>query len=144
MTDMTLDEAIAAALKLNQQVEKQGTNAVFDNLEKAVVEFHNEGYPLESIMPQGSAAALGFSLRAVDGKSFFDVYAGLVREKLCATDGEFNKLIKSGIHSSVGAVLTAIVTALGIPGIALGIMIPMAVLIANTGLDAFCEVTKDR
>jgi hypothetical protein len=47
------------------------------------------------------------------------------------------------MDSSVGAILTALVTSLGIPVIALGVMIPVAVIIANTGLETFCELTKD-
>ena len=66
----------------------------------------------------------------------------MIRKNLCAPGGEFNKLIKSGLNTSVGAVLTAIVTSLGIPFVALGVIIPIAVIIANTGLDAFCEINK--
>jgi hypothetical protein len=102
-----------------------------------------EGYPLESVIPQGEEAGLGFSLQSADGRTFFQIYSKLIRKSLCAPDGEFNKLIKSGLNTSVGAVLTAIVTSLGIPIVALGIMVPIAAVIANTGVDAFCTLTEE-
>jgi hypothetical protein len=52
-------------------------------------------------------------------------------------------LIKSGLNTSVGAILTTIITALGIPIVALGILVPIAVIIADTGLEAFCEFTSE-
>ena len=143
MSEMTMDEAIEAAIKLKQDLGDAGLAAAYPALEKAVRAFEEEGYPLDAIVPQGADAKLGFSLKTADGRTFFQVYSTLIRKSLCAPGGEFNKLIKSGINSSVGAVLTAIVTSLGIPLLALGVVIPIAVIIANTGLDAFCEINKE-
>lgn len=140
MTTMTMDQAIQSAIKLNENVGKDDVAFAYPELEEAVQAFENEGYPLESIIPQGEDARLGFSLRSADGRTFFEIYSSLIRKSLCTPDGEFNKLIKSGLNHSVGAILTVIVTSLGIPIVALGIMIPIAVIIANTGLDAFCEL----
>jgi hypothetical protein len=139
MPEMSMDEAIQAAIRLKEST----ADAAYPELEKAIRDLQDEGYPIEAIVPSDADARLGFSLKTADGKRFFDVYSKLIRKSLCAPGGEFNKLIKSGINSSVGAVLTALVTALGIPLLALGVMIPVAVLIANTGLDAFCEINKE-
>jgi hypothetical protein len=139
MPEMSMDEAIQAAIRLKEST----ADAAYPELEKAIRDLQDEGYPIEAIVPSDADARLGFSLKTADGKTFFDVYSKLIRKSLCAPGGEFNKLIKSGINSSVGAVLTALVTALGIPLLALGVMIPVAVLIANTGLDAFCEINKE-
>jgi hypothetical protein len=143
MSEMSMDEAIQAAIKLKDEISQTDASAAYPELEKAIRTLESDGYPIESIIPQGADAQLGFMLRSADGKTFFQVYSTLIRKNLCAPNGEFNKLMKSGINSSVGAVLTAIVTALGIPLIALGVVIPIAVLIANTGLDAFCEINKE-
>lgn len=142
MPEMTLDEAIEAAIRLKQDLGDSDTAAAYPELEKAVQALEDEGYPIDAIIPQGADAALGFSLRAADGRTFFNIYSKLIRKSLCAPGGEFNKLIKSGLNSSVGAVLTVIVTSLGIPLVALGVVIPIAVIIASTGLDAFCEMTE--
>src|SRR5262245_59690369 len=115
MAAQTLDQAIQAAIKLNEDVGKKGVAAAYSELEDAVRAFEGAGNPLESIIPQGGDAQLGFSLRSADGKSFFDIYSRLLRKQLCTRQGEFNKLIRSGIDSSVGAVLTSIVVGLGIP-----------------------------
>lgn len=141
MTTMTLDQAIQSAINLNEKVRRTGVSSAYSELEKAVQAFENEGYPVEAIIPHGEATSLGVK---ASGRTFFEIYSGLIRKNLCAPDGEFNKLIKSGVNSSVGAVLTAIVTSLGIPLVALGIMIPIAAIIANTGLDAFCELTEEK
>lgn len=138
-----MDQAIRQALELNEVVARDGTGAAYLGLEQAMKVFQQQGYPLESIVPGGGGAALGFSIKGLSGQAFFDTYAKLLRKNLCAPNGEFNKLIRSGLSSSVGAVLTAIVTALGVPLVALGVMIPIAVILAHTGLDAFCAVTDE-
>lgn len=144
MAEMTMDEAIEAAIKLKASLGESGSDAAFPELERAVQAFEAEGYPLEAIIPQGADNTLRFSLRSADGKTFFQVYSSLLRKNLCTPGGEFNKLIRSGLNSSVGAILTAIVSSLGIPLVALGVVIPVAVIIADTGLDAFCEMTEPK
>jgi hypothetical protein len=139
---LTLSQAIESAEALSRNVRPASDAAAYEALEQSLRAFANEGYPVESIIPHGTEATLGFSLRTVDGRTFFEVYGTLLRRKLCTEDGEFSKLMRSGVNSSVGAILTAIVAALGIPVAALGVMVPVAVIIANTGLDAFCEITK--
>ena len=141
MPEMTLDEAIDAATRLESQLDER---ALYPELEKAVLAFEDEGYPIESIIPQGTDSRLGFSLRAADGRTFFDIYSKLLRNSLCSPKGEFNKLIKSGLSkASAGAVLTTIVSSLGIPAVALTVIVPVAVIIAKIGLDGFCELTKE-
>jgi hypothetical protein len=140
MAEMTLDEAMKAAIDLKARTSEAD---LYPELEKAIRQFTQDGYPIESIVPRGTDARLGFTLKSSDGKTFFQVYAKLLRKSLCSPGGEFNKLIKSGINTSAGAVLSAIVSALGIPLVALGVIIPVAVIIANTGLEAFCELSQD-
>jgi hypothetical protein len=137
---MEMDQAIREAMKLNEAVGQSGMHTAYAGLENALKQFENDGYPIESIVPGGQSGGLNFSGKSMNGNAFFDVYAKLIRKSLCAKDGEFNKLIKSGLSSSVGAVLTAIVTALGIPLVALGVMVPIAVILTHTGLEAFCAI----
>jgi hypothetical protein len=143
MTEPAMDQAIKDALRLHQTVGQTSLDTAYTELQQAIRAFEQEGYPLESIIP-GQADGQGFALARADGRSFFDIYARLIRNNLCGNDGQFNKLVKSGVNTSVGAILTAIVTTLGIPTVAFGIMIPIAVIIANTGIDAFCEWTADK
>jgi len=144
MKELTLDQAIQAAIELNKNVSEKGLAVGFSELEKAVQDFESEGYPIQTIIPQGEDASLGFSLKRADGKKFWEIYSDLIRKSLCNSGGELHKLIGSGISTSVGAVLTAIVSGLGIPVVALGVMIPIAVIIINTGLDAFCAMADKK
>jgi hypothetical protein len=137
-----IDDALERANKLDETVRKSGISVAYGELDRALSAFKKVA-PLEALIPSGEEARLGFSLRALDAGRFFDVYSGLLRKSLCTPEGEFRKLIRAGMDSSVGAILTALVTSLGIPVIALGVMIPVAVIIANTGLETFCELTKD-
>ena len=138
--EMTLDQAITEAIALKQKVEREGINAGFSALDSAVKAFENEGIPIDVLIPQGQETSLAFSFKS---EAFWPTYRDLLRNRLCDEEGELYKLVSSGISTSVGAVLTAIVTALGIPRIALGVMIPIAVIIVNTGVDAFCAITED-
>jgi hypothetical protein len=143
MPEMTMDEAIQAATNLKEQLADKDLAAAYPELEKALHAFEEEGYPIESILPQGTDFSLGFALKTADGKTFYQVYSKLICKNLCGPGGEFNKLIKSGVSTSVGAVLTAVVTSLGIPLLALPVIAPVVAIIANTGLDAFCEMVKE-
>lgn len=137
-----MDEAIQAATNLKAQLADKDVAAAYPELEIALHAFEEAGYPIESILPQGADSALGFSLKTADGKTFYQVYAKLIHKSLCGPGGEFNKLIKSGLSTSVGAVMTAIVTSLGLPLLALPVIVPIVAIIANTGLDTFCEMVK--
>ena len=140
MPDMTMDEAIQAATQLDASLDEPG---LYPELEKAIRAFEADGYPIESIIPREDTR-LGFALKSADGRTFFQIYAKLIRKSLCSPEGEFNKLIQSGLSKAgAGAVLTAIVTALGIPTVALAVIVPVAVIIARTGLDAFCEINSE-
>ncbi|MBN1618339.1 hypothetical protein JW887_03285 [Candidatus Dojkabacteria bacterium] len=141
MKELTLDQAIKEAIELNERVEQNGLDTGFTALNDAIKAFEDEGYPVDVLIPQGQEVGLGFSFQS---KDFWPIYSDLLRHKLCDPEGELNKLVKSGISTSVGAVLTAIVSALGIAGIALGVMIPIAVIVVNTGIDAFCAATEER
>jgi len=61
-----------------------------------------------------------------------------VRANLCASDGEFAKMMAAGLQGSVGAIVASLATALALPVAALGLLVPMAVLIVHSGLEAFC------
>ena len=139
---MTLDRAIRAADQLAARVQRDGVQPAYSELEEAVRKFQEEGYPIDSILPLGADSRLGFSLRNADGKSFFDAYSAMLRKCLCGADGGFNKLARSGVSASVSAVLSSMVKSLGIPSAAMGVMIPVAVIIAKVGVDVFCDVTR--
>jgi hypothetical protein len=139
---LTFEEAERAAGDLAEQVKQKGLAPAFAELENALLQFGEAGNPIDTIVP--ASAKLGFSLtRARDGKSFWDVYSEVVREELCKKDGELQKLVKAGLSGSTGAILTAVMTGLGLPGVALAIAIPIAAILAAKGVDAFCRFTEE-
>lgn len=143
MAPANLDEAIRSAESLQNSVSAGGIDVAYHELEKSLVEFESQGYPIDSILLQEEPGTLGFAKKlkkTKEGKSFWQLYKEMIKKRLCQKTGELNKLIKSGIHASVGAVLTAIVAGLGLPGAALVVLIPIAVIIFNTGIDAFCAM----
>jgi hypothetical protein len=142
MAELTLDQAIQSAIELNEEVDKKGLDIAFPELQKAMHEFEDDGYPIESIIPQGQETGLGFSSKSVDVEKFWEIYSDLIRKSLCGSDGDLHKLVQSGVSTSVGAVLATLVAGLGIPAVALGIMVPIAVIIVNIGVDAFCIMTE--
>jgi hypothetical protein len=62
---------------------------------------------------------------------------------MCGRDGQFSKLIQSGLQGSVGAVVAALAAALSLPAAALALLVPIAVIISHSGLEAFCEAGGD-
>ena len=143
MPPSNLQEAIHSAENLQNSVSLGSIDLAYHALENSLEEFESQGYPIDTIVLQDDGGALGFAKKlrnTKDGKSFWAIYKELIRKRLCQKTGELNKLLKSGIHASVGSILTAIVTGLGIPVVALTIMIPIAVIIFNTGIDAFCAL----
>lgn len=135
-------QAKVNAEKLLDDIRTLGEAHGLGELDKAVTEFKQAGYPIEAIIPEDQAAGLG-NLRTIGGREIWEAYKRKLRQGLCAEGGEFQKAIKSGVHVTVGSVLATIVTALGLPMFALAIAVPVAALIVNTGLDVFCELTEE-
>jgi hypothetical protein len=141
---LTFAEAEHATAEISELIKRQGIEPALTELEKALKQFSDAGYPIDAIMPVDVEPSLSFSLtRASDGKSFWSVYAEVVREELCKEDGEMQKLVKAGLSGSTGAILTAVMTGLGLPGAALTIAVPIAAILAAKGVEAFCRFTEE-
>ena len=140
MRELDITSAQEAAAALDRKVKSLGIEVGFAELESAISALEKEGFPPEALMPQTAEMPLGFSFSP---QKFWPAYKKILREKLCSEEGELGKLIKSGGSASVGAILTSIVTSLAIPPAALGLMVPIAVIIVNTGIDAFCSCSDE-
>jgi hypothetical protein len=139
-----LEDASRRAEELAARVRELGEDAALADLDRALADYRAEGYPLDAVLPASSEADISFSLRrARDGKSFWSVYAEVLREDLCAPDGQLRKLALRGLNTSAGAILAVLVGGLGLPGVVLGLLVPIAALIAAKGIDAFCRFTTD-
>ncbi len=140
----TFEEAERAASEIADRVREHGLEPALAELDNALKQFSDAGYPIESLVNSRGDSRLGMSLtRARDGKSFWTVYSEVIREELCKKDGELPKLVKAGLSGSTGALLTALMTGLALPGAAMAIMVPIAAILAAKGVDAFCRFTEE-
>jgi hypothetical protein len=73
MPELTMEQAMETATQLKARIGGQ-TGDAYQQLETALQVFKDDGYPLESIVPQGEDAKLGFSLKSADARTFFEIY----------------------------------------------------------------------
>ncbi len=139
-----LENASREAEALVNTIERQGGNLdpVYDALEVSVRRFEEAGYPIESIVPGGDEAGLGFSLKkwTSSGRDFYRAYKKAIKKDLCKPHGDLHKLAKAGLSGGTGAVVAVIFQSLALPPAALGFVVPFAAVIVSKGLDAFCSL----
>ena len=115
----------------------------YASLEVELNKFRESGLPIEAILPAGEIG-LGFRLRkAQDARSFWEIYKGLIRQKVCSSRSELRKHINAATSGAAGAIVGWIITALALPAAAAAIAVPVAAIIASLGIDAFCEYQKE-
>jgi len=147
MTDtLELQTAGALAEALCKQVQDNhgDLTPVYAALEKAAVEYRASGQDLESAVPGGGSAALGFRRGNPDGKSLWSAYADVLGDDLCKPKGTLHKQVKAGLATSGAAMITLIMTTLGLPGAAAMIVAPIAGSVLGMGVDAFCKSRSDK
>lgn len=137
MTD-GFDEALKEAIALKSAVEATGIEVANTRLEAELIEISTQ-FDLNAFVP-GDDNTMGMAAKKGDAKAFVPLFKKRIRANLCDPNGEFTKLIQTGLHTSVGAVLTALVTALALPAAVLSLLIPIAVIVSYSGLEAFCEM----
>jgi hypothetical protein len=137
-----LDQLITSAFALDSSIKDGDLGPVRANLSEEIERISRD-YDLDTLLPGGSGGGLGMAAKRRDPDTFYKLFIERVRANLCAKNGEFTKLIRHGIHSSVGATLTALVLTLGLPGATLTLLVPLAVLICHSGLEAFCKMPAE-
>lgn len=135
-----IDSLIAEAITLKAQVDREGPSIAEARLTAALSDV-SENYDLNTLVP-GDGNEMGMAATSGDGRGFLEAFKARIRANLCDPKGEFTKLIRTGLHTSVGATLTSLVAVLGLPAGALPLLVPVAVLITFSGMEAFCEVSS--
>jgi hypothetical protein len=130
---------LAEALGKQVQENRGDLACVYVALEQAALEYQASGQDLESAVPGGGLAALGFRRGRPDGKSLWSAYADVLHDDLCKPKGTLHKQVKTGLATSGAAMVTLIMTTLGLPGAAAVIVAPIAGSILGMGVDAFCK-----
>ncbi|HEX4020229.1 MAG TPA: hypothetical protein VHX63_03715 [Acidobacteriaceae bacterium] len=132
------------AEQVASQITQQGgsLDPAYTAFDLGIAQFQQSGLPLDSLIPAGEHA-MGFSLRrATDGKSFWDIYGTIVRNKLCTANSDLNDVVRHAVQSGTTSLIAIVMQAMALPATAILIGATIAGIIASLGLDAFCEYTK--
>jgi hypothetical protein len=140
------EAAGAQAERLAEAIDREDRQdrlaPVYESLDLAIADLTRKGYQPSDLLPAGAEPGLGFSLNEKrDGKTLWQAIAISGRASLCAPDGDLSKRLVGAGKTSTGALVTAIMAALGLPAIAVAIAISLAGVILAIGLPAFCDWT---
>jgi hypothetical protein len=101
--------------------------------------------PLEAIIPSTDDSGIGMALNKIkDGEDFWKIYSTAIRNKLCNKNDKLYTLMNTGLSASAGAIATSVTSMLALPPAAVGLAIPIAAILATTGLEAFCKWTQEK
>lgn len=143
MEALELEKAGAEAERLAEEVNRAGSlTPAYESLDEAIAELTSAGYKPSDLLPADAEPGLGFSLNEKrDGKTLWQALATSGRASLCDPEGDLQKRLTGDGKTSTAALVTVIMTSLGLPGIAIAIAITMAGVILAIGLPAFCTWT---
>jgi len=142
MDALDVQKAGALAEALGKQIQENNGDltSVYAALENAALDYRASGQDLGSAIPGAGLEALGFRKGRPDGKSLWSAYADVLHDDLCKPKGNLHKQVKAGLATSGAAMITLIMTTLGLPGAAAMIVAPIAGSILGLGVDAFCKL----
>lgn len=133
-----LDKLVRSALELDELVSVSGLEPAHAVLLEELDRVKGE-VDLDALLPD-CGGALGMAANQRDPISFERLFLAHIRKQLCSKNGEFHKLVLRGLDTSVSATLTAMVMQLSLPVAALPLLIPISVMICQSGLRAFCQL----
>lgn len=143
LDERRIEEAGQQVEMLAREISERGFDPAYDALERGLDRLTEAGFPPEMLLPTGQERRGVALSRSKDGKSFWTVYAEVVRDELCRSGGQLHRLIKAGLSRSATAILTTVMIGLGLPAVAIGIAVPIAAILAAEGVDVFCRVTEE-
>ena len=128
--------------RLAAEIEGAGNSyePVYKALDATIIEIEAEGEKPSDLLPADAEPGLGFSLNEKrDGKTLWRAIAISSRQSLCDPDGDLRKRLAGTSGTSAGALVTLIMTALGLSTVAIGLAVALAGVITAIGLPTFCE-----
>jgi hypothetical protein len=132
----------AEAERLAAEIESAGNSyePVYKSLDATIAGIEAEGEKPSDLLPADAEPGLGFSLNEKrDGKTLWRAIAISSRRSLCDPDSDLRKQLSGNSGTSAGALVTLIMTALGLSVLAIGLAVALAGVITAIGLPAFCE-----
>ncbi len=138
-------QAAEEAETLSQKIRSANGDLepAYQALEFAIAKFEESGYSVDALIPASGEPGLGFAMsKAKTGKGFWEIYSRAVRDKLCDSKGELNRLAKTGLPSSAGAIAATTMATLALPAAAITVVVPFAAILASVGVEAYCKWSK--
>jgi hypothetical protein len=142
MGEQGVAEAASEAERLAAAVEHRGSlEPVYERLDTAIAELTAAGYQPSDLLPVDAEPGIGFSLNEKrDGRTLWEAIAVAGRSSLCDRAGEVRRLM--GVKGvSAGSLVTAVMTSLGLPPMAIPIAVSIVAVLLAIGIQGFCEWT---
>jgi hypothetical protein len=140
-----LDAAAAEAEQLAQQIAASGSlTPVYRRLDVAVEALEREGIEPADLLPADAEPGLGLSLRqSRDGRTLWQAIGSAGRDSLCDPKSDVRKQLGEGASAAgAGSVVGAVLTALGLPLVAIPVATAIAAVILAVGWKGFCDWIK--
>lgn len=138
-TQITLDDLIQKTVALEAAVERDGIDLAHQRLAETLAEISRD----EDIAAYfGDDGVIGMAAKGNDPKGFFKAFRDRMRGRICDDDSPFRELVAMQTAASATAVLVLLQDQLGLPPGITPVLVPIAVMISQSGIDAFCDWTK--
>jgi hypothetical protein len=137
-------ESHAATLAAQIRAANGDLALAFAAADEAAAQFQAAGGDLRAVLPATEEVGQGFAAgRRPSGKSIMQAFMAALVDDVCNPKAELRKRIDASIKVGVGGLVGMLLGALGLPGVAAGLLAPIAAAIAALGVRAFGEVSKE-
>ncbi|MBM61426.1 MAG: hypothetical protein CL484_00590 [Acidobacteria bacterium] len=138
-THITLDDLMHQTMTLEAAVKEGGIELAHERLAQTLAEISRDK---DIAAYFGDDGAIGMAAKGDDPKGFFRAFRDRMRGRICDDDSSFRELVAMQTAASATAVLVLLQDQLGLPPEITPVLVPIAVMISQAGIDAFCDWTK--
>ncbi len=144
LTEIDYQKAGAEAERLAGLIKgADSLDPVFESLDAAISDLEANGDQPSDLLPVDAEPGIGFFLHQKrDGKTLWEAIAVAGRARICDPAGEVRKKLAQTGQASSGALVTAVMMALGLPVVAIPLAVAIASVILAIGVDGFCQWTS--
>lgn len=141
LTEIDYQKAGAEAERLAGLVKgADSLEPVFESLDGAILDLEANGDQPGDLLPADAEPGIGFFLNQKrDGRTLWEAIAIAGRVRICDPAGEVRKKLAQTGQAGSGALVSAVMIALGLPAIAIPIAVAIVSVILAIGVDGFCQ-----
>lgn len=132
------DALVREALDLKSAVEASGIEAAEAYLAEELKRV-SQSHDLEAYF--GDDECMGFSIRGLDPRAFFKAFQKRFHANICGEGSPLRAEVSAHTAASVTMILALLQERLSLPPEMAPLLVPIAVMIAQSGMDAFCDMT---